>query len=113
MLLQPRAHGLAKGHGDQGQGDIAYGIGLDEGLAQAPVDLLVVPAHGRSRADDSAHGRAADEVDRRADLAQGANGADMGVGPCAASGQHQPHRAAGQDPGDAVDVGIRPGSHME
>ncbi len=91
MLVKPVADLFATGHGDQRQGDVAERAGVDEGLADPPVQLLVAPAHGHAGGDDPAHGGAPDEVDRDGGLVQRPDHADVGIGPRAAAGQHQPH----------------------
>ena len=101
VLGEPLAHLVAVGHGDQREGDVVERAGVDEGLADALLQLRVVPAHGHAGGDDRAHRDAADEVDRHAALVQRADRADVGVGARAAARQHQAHRLAGRAPAPA------------
>ncbi len=90
VLLQALADLPAPGHGHHGEGGVAERAGVHEGLADAPVEFLVAPAHGHARGDDRAHRCAADQVDGDVARMQGADHANVGVGAGAAAGQHQP-----------------------
>ena len=63
-------------------------------------------------ADDGAHARAADDVDRDPQLVERAQHTDVGHAAGAAAAEHEPHRVAGEQAPDAGDVGGRARSHV-
>ena len=88
------------------------GLEVDEGLAHALGQFLDAPFRGEARGDDRAHRGAAEIIERHIRLLQRLDHADMGEAARAAARQHQTHRAAGDEAGEAVNVAGDPGAQM-
>ena len=89
---------------DQGQGVIVQRVGGDKARPHPLGQFLHVPFLGQARRDDGAHGGAAQLVERHARFRQRLDDADMGKAARAAPRQHQPHRAPGNETGQALNV---------
>src|SRR4029079_13800760 len=89
ILAQALFHAPPAHETDNGNDVVAERIGLDERLADAHFDFVVVPTHRRARGDHRADRGAPDRVKRQTSFAQRADYADMRVAAGAAARQHK------------------------
>jgi len=55
MFFQPGIDAVTLDHANHWHIPVPERVGFDEALADAVIDLIIVPAHGNATGDDGAH----------------------------------------------------------